>query len=154
MYPMAHLAAGFDVAALIPDLNTVVGWVQLVCRLCVMAGPMILLGFGLLYLLKPPKEANHSLGYRCWWGMASLEAWQFTQRLAGMVWSALGLLLIIIMTLVGISWSSMSPPDMVWSAVVCLLWELGLTGAACLGINITVIVFFDIDGFRRKSPDK
>jgi hypothetical protein len=40
---------------------------------------------------------------------------------------------------------------MVWSAVACLLWELGLTGAACLGVNITVMVVFDKDGYRRKD---
>ena len=77
-----------DFSGLLPDLGTVLGWVELLLRICVMAGPILILGFGLLFLLAPPKEANYGLGFRCWWGMASMAAWQFTQRLAGMVWSA------------------------------------------------------------------
>ena len=83
--------------------------------------------------------------------MASLDAWQFTHRLVGMIWSGLGLLLTIIMALICNGFRSMEAPDLVWTAVSCLLWELGLTGAACLGVNITVMVIFDKDGFRRKE---
>jgi uncharacterized membrane protein len=151
MDALKALFSDFDFAAFIPNLDTVLGWIQLICRLCVMAGPLLLLGFGLVYLLCPPKEANHRAGYRFWWSMASLDAWQFTHRLVGMIWSGLGLLLTIIMALICNGWNKLAPMDMVWSAVTCLLWELGLTGAACLGVNITVMVIFDKDGFRRKE---
>lgn len=151
MDALMGLLSGFDFEAFVPKMDTVLGWVELVCRLAVMAGPLLLLGFGLVYLLSPPKEANHHSGYRFWWGMASLEAWQFTQRLAGMVWSALGLLLTIIMALICNGFRSMEAPDLVWAAVKCLFWELGLTGCACLGINITVIVLFDSKGYRRSD---
>ena len=151
MDALKGLFSNFDFAAFMPQLDTVLGWIQLICRLCVMAGPLILLGFGLLYLLNPPKEANHSAGYRFWWSMASLDAWQFTHRLAGMIWAGLGLLLTIIMALICNGWNNLEPLDMVWNAVTCLLWELGLVAVACLGVNITVMVVFDKDGFRRKD---
>lgn len=151
MDALMGLLSGFDFAAFVPKIDTVLGWVELISRLAVMAGPLLLLGFGLVYLLAPPKEANHQAGYRFWWGMASLEAWQFTQRLAGLVWSSLGLLLTIIMALICNGFRSLEAPDLVWTAVSCLLWELGLAGAACLGINITVMVFFDRDGYRRSD---
>jgi len=151
MDALKSLFEGFDFAAFVPEVDTVLGWVELICRLAVMVGPLVLLGFGLVYLLAPPKEANHSVGYRFWWSMASLEAWQFTQRLAGMIWSALGLILTIVMALICNGFRGMEPMDMVWSAVVCLLWELGLAAAACLAVNITVIVLFDRNGFRRKD---
>ena len=64
--------AEFDVAAFLPQLDTLMGWVETILRLLVMAGPLLMLGFGLLYLLSPPKEANYSLGWRFWWSMASL----------------------------------------------------------------------------------
>ena len=89
----------FDLAAFLPDLTNVLGWVEMLLRIAVMVGPMLLLLFGLIYLLAPPKEANHGLGYRFWWGMASLDAWQFNQHLAGLVWTGLGLVLTIIMAL-------------------------------------------------------
>ncbi len=141
----------FDLAAFLPELTDVLGWIELALRTAVMAGPVLLLMFGLIYLLAPPKEANHGLGYRCWWGMASLEAWQFTQHLAGLVWTGLGVVLTIVMALLCNAFRRMEPMDMVWSAVKCLAWELGLTLAACLAINITVICVFDRDGYRREK---
>ena len=127
------------------------GWVETLLRLAVMAAPLLLLGFGLLYLLAPPKEANYSLGFRCWWGMSSLDAWQFTQKIAGMIWSVLGLILTVVMALICNAFRRMEPMDMVWTAVKCLGWELGLTLVATLAVNVIVIVVFDKDGYRRKD---
>ncbi len=151
MDALKDLLSGFDFGGLVPKLDTVLGWVELVCRLAVMAGPLLLLGFGLLFLLAAPKEANHALGYRCWWGMASLQSWQFTQRLAGMIWSGLGLVLTIVMALICNGFRTMEVPDFVWLAAKCLLWELGLTAAACLAVNITVMALFDSKGYRRSD---
>ncbi len=144
----------FDVAAFLPQLDTLMGWVETILRLLVMAGPLLMLGFGLLYLLAPPKEANYSLGWRFWWSMASLDAWQFTHHWAGIVWSALGFLLTLIMAFVCNAFRRMAPMDMVWSAAKCLIWELGLMGAACIGINVAVMKVFDKDGFRRKDYEE
>lgn len=151
MSAIGALFEDFDLAAFLPEINTLMGWVETLLRLCVMAGPLLLLGFGLMYLLAPPKEANYSLGYRFWWSMASLDAWQYTHKLAGLVWSGLGLLLTIIMALICNAFRRMEPMDMVWSAVKCLGWELALTAIACIGIDVIVILTFDKDGFRRKD---
>ena len=151
MDALKSLFSDFDFGALIPELDTVLGWVELIARLAVMAAPLLILGFGLLYLLCPPKEANHSAGFRCWWGMSSLESWQFTQRLAGLIWSGLGLVLTVIMALICNGFHNLEPMAMVERAGACLLWESGLIGAACLAINIVVIVVFDKDGYRRKT---
>ncbi len=148
---LKSLFEGFDIAAFLPELTTLLGWVETLLRLAVMAAPLLLLGFGLLYLLAPPKEANYSLGFRCWWGMSSLDAWQFTQRIAGMIWSVLGLILTVVMALICNAFRRMEPMDMVWTAVKCLGWELGLTLLATLAVNVIVIVVFDKDGYRRKE---
>lgn len=144
------LLEGFDIAAFLPELDTVMGWVEMLLRISVMAGPLLLLGFGVLFLVAPPKEANHGLGFRCWWGMASLQAWQFTQKIAGLVWSALGVVLTIVMAVICNAWKPDAPMEMVWSAVSCLLWEIGLIFVSCIGIYIAVIICFDKDGFRRE----
>ncbi|MDD6200339.1 MAG: SdpI family protein [Firmicutes bacterium] len=141
----------FDLAAFLPELNTLLGWVETLLRLAVMAGPLLLLLFGLIYLLKPPAEANYALGYRFWWSMASLDAWRFTHRLAGYVWSGLGLLLTVIMALICNGFRRMDPMTMVWAAAKCLGWELALTLIACLAIDITVVAVFDRSGFRRNE---
>lgn len=144
----------FDVAAFLPQLDTLMGWVETVLRILVMAGPLLMLGFGMLYLLAPPKEANYSLGWRFWWSMASLDAWQYTHRLAGFVWSGLGLLLTLIMAFVCNAFRRMEPMEMVWAAAKSIAWELGLIGLACLGINIAVMVVFDKDGYRRRDYEE
>ena len=143
-----------DLGALMPDLSTLLGWVELVLRLCVMAAPLLLLGFGLVFLLAPPKEANYGLGYRFWWGMSSLQAWQYTQRIAGMIWSGLGALLTIIMALLCTGLRDLEPMDMAWRAGVYMLWEIGLTVAACIAIDVLVIVRFDKDGYLRKGSEE
>lgn len=139
----------FDLAAFLPELNTLMGWVETALRLCVMAGPLALLGFGMLYLISPPKEANYSLGYRFWWSMASLDAWQYTHRLVGFVWSGLGLVLTVIMALICNAFRRMAPMTMVWTAVWCLVAELVLIGGICIAINVKIMKVFDKDGFRR-----
>ena len=151
---MESAASELNLGALIPDLGTVMGWIELAFRVAVMAGPLILLGFGLVYLLSPPKEANYGLGYRFWRGMASLEAWTFTQRLAGMVWSAMGAVLTIVMALICAGFRGMDPMKMAWTAVGCIVAELVLVAGACIAINVVVMKKFDKDGFRRDETEE
>ncbi len=146
---LKSIFSDFDLAKFLPQMDSVLGWVEFLLRLCVMAGPLLLLGFGLLYLVAPPKEANYALGYRFWWSMASLDAWTFTHKLVGALWTGLGLVLCVIMAVICNGYRDMDPMDMVWSAVRCLLWELGLTVLVCLAANIVIVVIFDRKGFRR-----
>lgn len=143
----------FDLAAFLPDLSGIQGWIETVLRVAVMAGPILLLGFGLLYLMAPPKEANHSFGYRFWWGMASLKAWQFTQKVAGFAWTGLGIGLTIVMAVCCNAFRRMEMDTMTWFAGKCLLWELGLIALSCLVIDIIVIACFDRQGYRRGSDE-
>jgi hypothetical protein len=147
-------ASELNLGALLPDLSAVIGWIELAARIAVMAGPILLLGFGLVYLLAPPKEANYGLGYRFWWGMASLEAWKFTQRIAGMVWSGLGAVLTIVMALICSGFRDLEPMDMVRRAGTCLIWELVLIAIACIAINVVVMKKFDKDGYRRDETEE
>ena len=139
----------FNLADFMPEVDTVLGWVETLLRLAVMAGPIVLLGFGLLYLFAPPKEANHALGYRFWWGMASLDAWSFTQRIAGIGWSVLGLVLTVVMAVICNGFRRIEVMEMAHLAGKCLLWELGLIAGVCLIIDALVIAAFDRRGFRR-----
>ena len=140
----------FDPATLLPELDTVTGWVDLICRIAVMVGPIVLLLLGLAYFFLAPKEANHSFGYRCYFGMGSVEAWRFIQKLAGLVLGGLGLVLTVIMFFVILGVGGLEIMDLVGRAAGSLLWEVGLAAAACLGINITAAVKFDRKGDLRK----
>ncbi len=151
MGALGALFEDFDFAAFLPEITTVIGWIELLLRICVMAGPLAILGFGMLYLLAPPKEANYGLGYRFWWSMASLDAWQFTHRLAGFIWTGLGLVLTVVLALICNAFRRMDAMDMVFWALGCLIAELVLIGASCIVINVVVMKTFDKDGFRRSE---
>ena len=144
----------FDLANFIPEVDSILGWVELLVRIFVMAAPICILVFGLFYLFLPPKEANHRAGYRTYFGMGSVDAWRFTQFLAGVVWSGLGLILTVVMLLVSNGYRDMEMMDMVNNAIVCVLWEIGALTVCCLGINITALVVFDRKGVRRAKKNK
>ena len=118
-----ELMDNFDPASLLPDLGSVIGKVELVCRIAVIVGPVVLLVLGLIYLFLTPKEANYYIGYRCFYGMGSVKAWRFTQRVAGLLFASLGLILTVIMVIVSGGFSGMEAMDMVWSALKCLIWQ-------------------------------
>ena len=147
-----ELMDAFDPASLLPELDTITGWIDLVARIAVMAGPIVILLLGLAYLLIAPREANYVFGYRTWFGMGSVEAWRFTQRLAGIVLGLLGLVLTVVMFLTVNGFGELAIMDMMTKVVTCLLWEIGLTAVCCLGINLTTLLLFDGKGnFRGKK---
>ncbi len=146
---LVDLVNNFDPASFIPEVTTMFGWVETFCRLCILAAPVGMLFFGLWYLLLPPKEANHSAGWRFWFGMGSVEAWRFTQRLGGIVLSAVGLILGIVMFLIAGNFRGQDMMVMADRTVECLLWELGIIVACIVIVDLVVLVMFNYKGDRR-----
>ena len=145
---------GFNPEALLPQMDTIFSKVLLVCRVAVMIGPVLLLVLGLAYLFLSPKEANYYFGYRCYFGMGSVNAWRFTQRIAGIVLGGLGLILTPVMFFISSGFAGMQVMDMVWKALRCLLWQAGLTILATLGINGLAMFWFNRKGELRRRPQK
>ena len=148
------LMDNFDPASLLPDLSSMAGTVATITRLAVIIGPLVLLVLGLLYFFAAPKEANYRFGYRCYFGMGSEEAWRFTQRIAGVSWAALGLVLTVLMLIISGGYGSKDISEVISSGFRCLIWELVLTGAVCLAINVLVMLRFDRKGLRRSGGSK
>jgi len=149
-----ELMDAFDPAALLPELGDIFSVIATVCRVAVLVGPIILLVLGVAYLLLAPKEANHYFGYRCYFGMGSIEAWQFTQRLSGIVLGSLGLILTGVMLVISGSFAGMEAMDMVWKAFWCLMWQGILALIANAAIWIVTAVRFDARGYLRNSRKK
>ena len=145
---------GLDPAALLPDIGTIVGKVQLVCSIAILIAPIIMLFMGLAYLLFAPKEANYYFGYRTAFGMGSVSAWRHTQRVAGLVFGGLGLVLTVIMLMVLLTFSSKEAMDMVWLALKCLLWEGAAGLIAIFSINSLAMYTYDYNGNRRRKTKK
>lgn len=145
---------GFDPAALLPDIGSIVGKVQLVCTIAILAAPIIMLLMGLAYLLFAPREANYYFGYRTAFGMGSVSAWRHTQKVAGLIFGGLGLILTILMLMICITFSGREAMDMVWLAVKCLLWEGALGLIAIFSINSVAMYTYDYNGNKRRKTKK
>lgn len=148
------LMDGFDPAALLPDLSDLFGSLATLCRFAVMIGPVVLLVLGLAYLFLPPREANYYFGYRCYFGMGSVQAWRFTQRIAGMLFGGVGLILTIVMFLISGGFAEMEVTDMVWRAAGCLAWQAIIAIVLTLLVNFLAFFFFDAKGGPRRRKKK
>lgn len=146
-----ELMDGFDPASLLPELDSIFTTAVTICRFAVLAGPIVLLALGLAYLFLSPREANYYFGYRCYYGMGSVQAWRFTQRIAGIILGGLGLVLTVVMFLISAGFGGMQTMDMAWRALSCMLWEAVLTAVAILGVNGIAAMTFDARGELRNK---
>jgi len=140
-----------DFTKLVPELDTLLGRLQAVASWALMIGPIVMLIFGLWYFFLPPKEANHKVGFRTWFGMGSVEAWQFTQRLAGVVWTGLGIVLLVIAIITSLTFGGKDVMQIATSAFICLLWQAGLAVIGGFSVSFIVFLRFDTLGYRRKD---
>lgn len=140
---------GIDLTKLVPQMDTLLEKLQWAARVAVMAGPIVMLVFGLWYLLLPPKEANHGAGFRTWFGMGSVEAWRMTQKIAGFAWTGCGLVLSIVMWLISRNFAGGDPMEMAGKAMVCIAWQAGVALFSYIAISITMLILYDSKGYRR-----
>lgn len=143
-----------DPSGMLPQMDSIFSRILLVCRICVMLGPVLLLILGLCYLFLAPKEANYYFGYRCFYGMGSVNAWQFTQRMAGIILGSLGLILTIVMAVISMSFPSMDTGSMAWLTLKCLIWQAVLALLATAAINGLTMFWFNRKGELRRRPQK
>ena len=148
-----QLMDGLDIAALLPDIMEIMNGIALLTQIALFLAPLILLGLGLYYFLLSPKEANFTTGYRCYYGMGSEEAWRFTQRLAGIVWGALGLVLTVLMFFLSAGFAGKEVMDTISTGFTCILWQIGLTVASCLAINTVAMVRYNRKGEPRSAKN-
>jgi uncharacterized membrane protein len=149
MDKIMEILGGFDIAKILPEVNKTVGFIVLLSRIVTFFIPLLILGLGLTYFLKPPAEANHTFGYRTYFGMGSVEAWRFSQRIGGLVYiilggvMTLGALVAFILLLKG------SIPTVLTGCAACVVVELILVALTVLTLNIIISVRYDRDGYRR-----
>lgn len=143
-----------DPAAMLPELPGLLEKLVPLCRWAVMIVPLLVLILGLVYLFLAPKEANHELGWRCWWGMSTPEVWRFSQKLAGLAWSGMGLIMSAVMFFVGLGYRRAAPEEALLRAVKALAWEVGLVIVSILVIDLILIILFDAKGNVRREKQK
>jgi hypothetical protein len=153
---LKEILSGLDIQTLLekilPDLAPILAHTHAIARVLMLIGPFLILAMGLRYLLNAPKEANYRAGYRCHFGMGSVEAWQFTQRLAGAVWSVLGLVLVVWMAIAGRLLVGLPTMDAMAKVAVWLLWQAGLLLLCRWVINFVAFLRYNHKGNRRRNP--
>lgn len=138
-----------DLSQLVPEMSQVLDKARLAVTVSVLAGPILLLVLGLIYFFIPPKEANHRFGFRTYFGMGSVEAWRFTQSIAGILYGLLGLVFLIIMLVVIGKFDAMDHFEMVMTAMKYLLWQVGFALLMRILVGLLAMIFFDGYGNRR-----
>ena len=139
----------FDFAKLLPELGKFLTDLRFWTNFIMICLPLVLLGFGIWYFFFPVKEANHSVGFRIYFGMGSVQAWQFTQRLAGLLWMIMGgvftvVSIVICLCCIGSTMMGLVTTAVVWLAIVALL-----VIASYFTMQGIVISRFDKDGNPR-----
>ena len=152
---LTSLLEGADLSKLLPELDGIVDKMVPIMKAALLAGPVILLILGLLYLFATPKEANYKFGYRCYFGMGSVRAWRYTQRLAGVVFAGVGLILSLVMFFITAGFGEMDTMDMLWKTLKCGIWEAVIIAVSSVTINLVVMFYFDGKGnIRRRKKSK
>ena len=149
---MDFITGLFDMnfASLVPEMDALLGFVRAILSVLMLAGPLAMLVLGVLYLFFAPPEANYRLGFRTFNGMGSAEAWRFTQKIAGLAYTGLGLGLLIVMLVITVSSRGRDVYQFTGTAIKALLWQAGLALAARLTVGILAAVFFTANGDRRR----
>ena len=132
--------------ALIPKLELLLSDMKFWMGVAVLIGPLLFLGMGAFYYFLSPKEANHRLGYRTYFGMGSVPAWTFTQKLAGLVWGGLGAVLTLVAIIVCIVLGSREPAHAMSGALTMLIIEAVCALLAFLAVEILVFIRYDMNG--------
>lgn len=149
---ISSLLDGLDnIGNLVPALEKLLSSAQLWLTIVLLIGPVAMLILGVIYLFLPPKEANHHIGYRTYFGMGSVEAWLHTQKLAGIIYGGLGIILVIIMIFVSVSLKNKDMMQAFTSAITWLCVQVGIVLLVYLGMFVYTAIVFDRHGNRRRE---
>ncbi len=139
-----------DLSWLVPEIGGFMATVKFLMGLAMLIGPLLLITYGLLYMFKPAEHANYRFGFRTYFGMGSTEAWQYTQRIAGLVYTCLGGVMLIAMIVVLCFFGKHDLLQNVTTAAICLGCQAVAMLITRVVLAILVGAYFDGFGDRRR----
>ena len=147
---ISSILDGLDNAGnLVPELDQLLSRLEFWVSIFLMIGPLCMLFLGIFYLFLSPKEANHHIGYRTYFGMGSVDAWRQTQKIAGILYGSVGLVLTVIMGIICLTLGSKDGLQLGATALVCVLIQAIVALLVYLTIFAYTAIVFDKDGNRR-----
>jgi uncharacterized membrane protein len=150
MDDILSLLQDFDVANFLPEPEQFIRQLEGWTRFFVLLGPLVLLGLGACYYFKPPKESNHDFGFRSYWGMGSVQAWQYAQHLSGLLYMIAGGALTVLMGIISLFFRGESAFSMITTAVICVVIELLIVLALWIFLQFVLYRTYDKDGNPRR----
>ena len=152
---ISSILDGLDNAGkIVPELDKLLGGVHRWVSIFLMIAPVCMLILGLTYLFLRPKEANHRVGYRTYFGMGSVEAWHHTQKIAGIVYGGTGLVLSVIMLILCLRTRGQDNVAFVTTAIKWLIAQIIIVLLIYLGLFVYTAIVFDRHGNRRSERRK
>ena len=149
---ISSILDGLDnVGNVVPELDHLLSRIEFWVSIFLMIGPICMLVLGIIYLFLPPKEANHRMGYRTYFGMGSIAAWKTTQRIAGIIYVGLGLLLSVVMGIICLTLGGKDGLQIGATALVCLLIQVIAVLLVYVVMFAYTAIVFDKNGNRRKD---
>ena len=139
-----------DLSKFVPEMPAFLGGLRALLVLAILIGPILLVALGAMYLLRPAPEANFKYGFRTYFGMGSIEAWQFSQKIAGLAFGGLGAVLLLVMFIVVLTFFKKDLFQIANTAIVCLIWQAVLALIARIVVSILCWKYFDRNGDRRR----
>ena len=137
--------------AIIPELGNLMSDIRFWLGAVMVLGPLFALLLGGYYLYLAPKEANHKAGYRTYFGMGSVEAWHYTQKLAGQVFLIAGGVMAVVAIVGCIILAGKETADAVMPSMVILIIQLVVALGAFGFVEVMVARRFDTNGQIRES---
>ena len=138
-----------DLSKFVPAMPVFLGALRALLVIIILAGPILLVTLGAMYLLRPAPEANFKYGFRTYFGMGSVEAWRFSQRIGGLVYIILGGVMTLGALVAFIILLKSSIPTILTGCAACLVIELILVTLTTFTLNIIISIRYDRDGYRR-----
>lgn len=149
MITMFSPADNFGINDLLPDMGGFLGDIRFYLCLFLLITPILMVAMGVLRFFWPAKEANHSVGYRTYFGMGSVYAWRVTQWVSGAVYLAMGGLLLILAIIQCFVMGGKDVGDAVTNMYTWLIVEgVGLL-LAIIAVEVVIGLQFDKTGNLR-----
>lgn len=121
---------------------------MLICDLLI---PLVMIGFGRLFMKKAPAEINWAFGYRTTMSMKNRDTWEFAHKYIGKLWFFLGLILLVlsVIPLLFVLDRDVEAVGMV-GIVVCFAQLVPMVGSI-IPTEIALKRNFDSNGRKRKQ---
>ena len=121
---------------------------MLICDLLI---PLVMIGFGRLFMKKAPAEINWAFGYRTTMSMKNRDTWEFAHKYIGKLWFYLGLIFLVfsVIPLLFVLGRDVEAVGMV-GIIVCFVQLVPMVGSI-IPTEIALKRNFDSNGRKRKQ---